>query len=233
MSQNYQAIDATLHATTALRDVLSTEHLHNQHFVPLSGPEFAPASSSFPVLFAKDPHTGNFRAVGLTGLVPGESLIFTAEKTHAEYLPLDIRRYPFAVAISAENSEFTLCIDQNTQLIDPEGTPVLTENGELGNRAKEAKMLIQETLRQEHLTNEMLIALDDMELIIPAGIKVDVNGKKQHLNGLYLVDQQRLKALPEADLLTLRQNGYLSAINAHIHSLSQLGHLTKLCRAAL
>ena len=51
------------------------------------------------------------------------------------------------------------------------------------------------------------------------------DGRKVSVDGFFMVDEDKLKALPDATLLELHRNGVLNLIHAHWMSLGQMRKL--------
>ena len=228
MTREFQPLDKGAHSNLKINAGLSFNHLVGQNVVPLVAQEFGFAGSNFPVMFVKDPTNGEFRSVGILGIDEGENLVFTTEKANTKYIPLDIQRYPFAVARDEENERLVLCIDVKSDLLVDDGEPVIGEEGNLGPRAARAQEIMKQYVEQEAVTRELLRLLDEYELIAPAQVKVTFDGETRVLNGLYRIDDKKLQELSDERVLELHRRNYYPAIFAHLHSLVQIQSLIDL-----
>jgi hypothetical protein len=222
MTKEFQPLDKGVHSELKIKPGLSFAHLEGQNVVPLVAQEFGFASANFPVMFVKDPNNGEFRSVGILGVEEGENLVFTPEKVNATYIPMDIQRYPFAVARDDENQRLVLCVDVKSDLLADEGEAIISEDGTLGARAERSQEIMKQYVEQEAVTRELLRVLDEYELIAPAQVRVTLEGESRLLNGLYRVDDKKVQELSDDKVLELHRRNYFPAIFAHLQSLAQL-----------
>jgi alanine-alpha-ketoisovalerate/valine-pyruvate aminotransferase len=64
-------------------------------------------------------------------------------------------------------------------------------------------------------------------LLVPKTIALQEKTNKQVLDGLWVVDEEKLAALSEVQIVELHRNGYLAAIHAHLISLNNVGRLAE------
>jgi len=223
-----EVLSKTEHADLKLKSGLNVEALKTQNVIPLTATEFGAAGANFPVLFVQDDQSGEYRAVGVTGLKNGENLIFNDE-INSRYIPFDLRRGPFAVVRDEENDRLVLCVDLESNLLDRvEGELIIQEDGSLSQSAETIQQQLQLYIQQQQVTNGMLRYLDELNLIIPSPVTITLDGEKTGLNGLYRIDDKALEALSDEAVLELHKRNYFSAIYAHLHSLAQMQHLVNL-----
>jgi hypothetical protein len=78
------------------------------------------------------------------------------------------------------------------------------------------------------VTKAFVGTLAGLKLIEPIDIDVAFDdGTKRRLEGLYTVNQDALKALPDADVINLFRRGYLQLIYLMIASLKQVAVLAR------
>jgi hypothetical protein len=169
--------------------------------------------------------------VGLLGLDTGENLVFTDNKVRSNYIPVNVRRYPFAAGASAaDESEMVLCIDENSTLLnEEEGVEIFDENGKPSESTQKITSLLTDILAKDAATDIFIAFLVENDLLQPAEVKLNLGkegGKK--LNGLYKVDEEALNELSDDEVLTLYKRKYFAAIYAHLASLSQFERLLQL-----
>jgi hypothetical protein len=206
-------------------------HVSHQNMTPLLASEFLSASTNFPVAFVKQQETGKFKSVAILGLDQGENLVFSNNQVRTNYIPLNIRRYPFAAgAKTADESEMILCIDENSALLnEKEGVDVFDENGKPSATTQQVTQLLTDLLAKDAATDIFIAFLVENDLLQPAEIKITLGkeGAKQ-INGLYKVDEEALNELDDDEVLTLYKRKYFAAIYAHLASLSQFERLLQL-----
>jgi hypothetical protein len=199
--------------------------------VPLLASEFLQASTNFPIVFVKQKETGKFKCVALLGLNAGENLIFSDNKVHSNYIPVNVRRYPFAAgAKNADESEMILCIDENSALLNEnEGGKVFDEDGKPTEATQQVTKLLTDILTKDAATDIFIEFLVEQDLLQPAEVmlKIGEEGDRK-INGLYKVNEEALNELSDAEALTLYKRKYFAAIYAHLASLSQFNRLLQL-----
>ncbi len=229
MKPNIEVLDKTKHGALKLKKSVSVKHIENQNVIPLVAREWGLAGSEFPVMFVKDAESGNFRSMGIVGFKEGENLVFQSDNVKSKYMPLEVQRAPFSVALDGNSDRYALCLDTNSdQLTDGEGDLIIEASGELSERAKMMQGLIHEYVTQEKVTQTMLQRLDELELIVPAQVAITLGEEKMVLNGLYRIDDKKLAELADDLVIELHRKNYFSAIYAHLHSLGQMQNLISL-----
>src|SRR5579859_4222006 len=189
--------------------------------------EFSRLLAHFPLLFRKDRETGQFEAGALMGFANDENLFIKGRAWDATHLPLEVLRRPFQLqttGVEDGKHQLVIVLDpghprfgkmEGERLFDEEGgpTPYLLK--------------LQWTLAQlaDGLAESAAFCakLTEMELI--ESLRLDItfaNGEETKLQGLYAVNDERLKSLSSAALTELRDLGYLEWIYYHKASLSQL-----------
>jgi hypothetical protein len=224
-------LDSAKHKKLRINVDRNYSHVSHQNMTPLLASEFLAASTNFPIVFVKQQETGKFKSVGLLGLDTGENLVFTDNKVRSNYIPVNVRRYPFAAGASAaDESEMVLCIDENSTLLnEEEGVEIFDENGKPSESTQKITSLLTDILAKDAATDIFIAFLVENDLLQPAEVKLNLGkegGKK--LNGLYKVDEEALNELSDDEVLTLYKRKYFAAIYAHLASLSQFERLLQL-----
>jgi len=65
-------------------------------------------------------------------------------------------------------------------------------------------------------------------LLVPKTVRIERAGKQEVLDGLFVVDEEKLVKLPDAELLALIREGFMPWIYAHLLSLGNLERLAAL-----
>jgi hypothetical protein len=228
---NMIPLDSAKHKKLRINVDRNYSHVSHQNMTPVLASEFLAASTNFPIVFVKQQETGKFKSVGLLGLDTGENLVFTDNKVRSNYIPVNVRRYPFAAGASAaDESEMVLCIDENSTLLnEEEGVEIFDENGKPSESTQKITSLLTDILAKDAATDIFIAFLVENDLLQPAEVKLNLGkegGKK--LNGLYKVDEEALNELSDDEVLTLYKRKYFAAIYAHLASLSQFERLLQL-----
>jgi hypothetical protein len=220
-----EPLDAKLHANLGLS---KTEKpfgfVAKQHFVPLHVGEFGPASVNYPIIFAGEAHA----PLAVVGITAGENLFVADDGGYraGAYIPAFIRRYPFVGALDEAAQKMVVCIDRGSSLwIEGGGDVPLFENGqptEFTRSCIDFCGQFDADRRQTDLFVKMLMDLDLFETrqttFTPRNAD-GVAGEPQLVAEFFGVAEERLKALPPAKLVELRDNGALGQIYAHLISL--------------
>jgi hypothetical protein len=197
--------------------------------VPLAASEFGEAMRDYPVIFVSGPD-GQYTPAGLLGLHDNENLFIDADNNWKAdtYVPAFVRRYPFVPA-EDDKGQLTLCVDQSfTGLSQTEGEPLFDDQGKdtkLLQDAVEFLKLFHAEMQRTRAFCERLAALN---LLAPKTIQVQRNGKQETLQGLHMVDEQKLRDLKDAEVLELFRNGSLALIHAHLYSMRNIQNLVRM-----
>ncbi len=190
---------------------------------PLTVTEFPAAAVSYPIVFAGD------RRQPLAVMGIEQKNMFIGENGFFDpgmYVPAYVRRYPFVLARDDANEQLVVCIDRGASMVgdlpdlpffDPAGKPTEYTTGciqfcndyEVENRRTESfvQVLTDLDLFEERKANFTPQLADGS------------NGEVQQIAEYIAVSEEKLKALPDAKLRELMDNGALTQIYAHLTSL--------------
>jgi hypothetical protein len=195
--------------------------------VPVTTPEFAVACQAYPIVFITDSNDAGMPVV-LTGLRNDENLFVDVDgKWDGHYIPIFVRRYPFVLQPGAKKGEFSVLVDSEAEGYNAEdGQRLFNEDGSntpLLNNVLE--ILNQFSNATEH-TVAFVRQLRKLDLLTARGISAKTkDGTTIQMNGFSVVDEVKLNALNDADLLSLTRAGHLAGIYAHLISLSNIQKL--------
>lgn len=222
---NIQLLDKTLHTALCVKNQLSFEQVETANLIPLVIDEFIYAAVNFPVVFVKDPQTGEFRAAGLVGLAANENLLFGKQSTQSTYIPAAIKRYPFSALINPDSGSLSLCVDLDSKLLGNEGEKLFQVNGEPTAFTIEKINSLSRLMTQEINTHRFIDFLFKKGLLEPVEVKIKLGDNESSLGGVYRVSEKQLNELDDETILTLQRNRYFAFIHAHLIS---LGHIQRL-----
>jgi hypothetical protein len=188
----------------------------NQRFVPVVVNEFSLAAVHYPILLSKDAETGQFYCGAMHGFDEGENLFL--DEGRNVYRPLNLQRGPFFTAGSE------LAIDLDHPRVDaPDGHLLFDENGAPTTYLNSIIELMRELRPGLERTKIFVDTLTRLKLIAPVGIDVAFDdGTSRDVTGLYTIDQEALRTLPDSSVLDLFRRGYLQLIYLMIGSLKQV-----------
>jgi hypothetical protein len=205
----------------------------------LASTELAEASRDYPIVFIGQ-EGGPFSLAALVGLREAENLLVDESGTWEPnaYVPAVARRYPFVLAQGEDESVLTVCIDEAYGgLNEARGQPLFEEGG------TESTYLVHvlDFLRAFHAdmqrTQEFAARLSQLGLLESKVITIErENGgstSRQVLNGVWGVDEERLRKIDDARIVEIFRNGYMGWIYAHLLSLRNVARLvTRLDRTS-
>jgi hypothetical protein len=195
----------------------------NQRFVEVMVSEFPHLVVHYPILFSKDPRTGQFYCGAMLGFDEGEN-VFLEEWTEREfYRPLSLQRMPFY----AHGPDLAIDLDHARVGVE-EGKLLFTEKGQ-PTRYLESIMYAFRSLDSGLEVTRLFIArLIELKLIEPVDIEAEFDdGTTRKCVGLYTVNQETLSKLPDATVLELFRRDFLRLIYLMIASLKQFPILAR------
>lgn len=192
--------------------------------------EFSRAAALYPIVFLEDKALDQFRPMVLMGLEQGENVhVDEAGVWKSSYIPAIIRRYPFTLAKGKSDGQFTVCIDDASDLISSEeGQALFTEKGEPGPVLERVKKYLGELQQMEQITHEFSKFFAEKNMFTPLNMRVRQADKVKNIAGCYVINEERLNNLSDESFLDLRAKRYLAPVYAHLSSLGQIERLLKL-----
>jgi SapC len=214
----------------ALRMSMTPNHYRfaaKTNAMPIASTEFAEAVRDYPIVFISE-DSKSFNVAALVGLRDNENLLIDAQGRWVAgvYIPAFARRYPFVLAKTDDIERLTVCIDEVCPGLSTEsGEPLFDADGSESAYLKRVVEFLQLFHAESQRTAQFATRLNELGLLVPKVINVDSKGKRQTLNGVWIVDRARLTGIDDARVIELYRSGYLSWIEAHLLS---LGSLTRL-----
>jgi hypothetical protein len=195
----------------------------NTHVVPLTVTEFAAAALNYPVVFVGEGKT----PLAVMGLSEGSNLFVSPEGDFRPeaYIPAFVRRYPFVFANDDVNERLILCVDRQANFISENAEVPFFENGQPSAYTQNAMQFCNEFEGERRRTESFINLLKEMDLFdMREAVFTPTNpdgspGAPQKIADYFAVSEEKLKALPADKFVTLRDNGALAQIYAHIVSL--------------
>lgn len=221
--QQVITLDRELHAKLKLRPLGNMAFAAGSPMVPLLCAEFAQAAREYPIAFLRNADQG-WVPVALTGVPGGGNVYIDAEgQWNAQYVPAYARRYPFVFAETGPD-QLTVCFDPSCPALnDAEGAALFDDSGEPSATLQEVVRLLSDYQRQAQLTQAFMARLLAADLLMDARAQADLgDGRSLALQGFWVVDEARFKALPEATLKDWFASGELGLVYAHLLSLANL-----------
>jgi hypothetical protein len=226
------ALDPAVHRNRRVSPLTDFSIARELHAVFVTATEFPQAALEFAIVFVD---SGRHDAAGrpvmspvaLLGLTHGENLHVEGTRWEARYIPAYIRRYPFSTASMPGASGINVLVDEAWSGFSEHGAEPLFEAGDAPAPALQRAI---DFLERFELETERTRAF--CERLVMLGLlkemKADAtlpNGQKLSVDGFHAVDEERLRALPDATILELWRNGLLMLMQAHLLSLANIRHL--------
>lgn len=194
------------------------------HVVPAVVDELVVGGRSMPIVFV--PGSAVPSPVFLVGLRANRNaLIGENGSWSGDYVPAFLRRYPLIYG-EVDGAEPIACIDPTN--IAPTGEPLFNDDGTETPFLAERLRLMNDYFAAAKRTEPFVARLVALSLLRPVTIDASFRGGDvASLHGLLTIDATRLEALPDADFLALRADGFLPAIYAALASLGTLDALRR------
>lgn len=224
------------HKDLRLKAVPNVKFAMNAHSVPLTGAEFGVAARDLLIVFAGN-DVSDSGPVALLGLRQNENLYVDADGHWAAntYVPAFVRRYPFILAekpAGEAGDDFTVFLDEQYEGFNPsEGERLFKEDGTdtemLSNAVNFLGEFQQNVTRTKFFMQQLLKhnLLEARNVRLQKDGKDGQEGKAINLNGLFVVNEEKLRALDAATTHELMREGVLGWIYAHLLSLANIDRL--------
>lgn len=190
--------------------------------VPMVLAEFPEASLEYPIVFAKS-QDSQWIALGLTGLqADSNAFVDESGRWTGRYVPASVRRYPFILA-EGENKQLSLAVDMDAPQLGSEGEALFDDKGEPTELVRNVMNMMGEFQSQALSTGTLAKELDDAKLLTQQSLRVQLgDGRNAVVDGVWIVDEAKLRELSDDKILSLYKSGALVAIHAHMLSLRNL-----------
>ena len=221
------ALDREKHRKLKVRATGSFGFAGKANSLYLAGVEFNEACKEFAIVFTRV-GSGRTVPVAMLGLRARENLFVDAEgKWDANYIPAFVRRYPFVLAELPGRAEMAVCVDEAfTGLNSSKGEALFDAQGNDTPFLHNALDFLQRYQAEYLRTEAFCQRLEQAGLLMEMNAKADlVDGRSFTINGLLIVDEKKLLALPDSEALPLLRSGELHLISMHLVSLSNMQKL--------
>ncbi len=219
------------HGKLRLKEPADYTAFAKQHLVPVVLQEFYGLACEFPLLFVKNSETGEFVPVALMGLKQGVNLFCQRAPWRSSFVPSHFHTGPLLVSgLAPDSDEAVVCLDPDHPLVsESEGEPMFLPSGDQSEMLQRKVEQITRITRQTLQSRAVCAFLAKKRLFQSRPLKLQVarDAPRYEVDGVYLVDEQRLEQLEDGEFLELRRHGLLPALYAHLTSLQQLGRLAR------
>ena len=231
--QNPKPLTQEIHANFGVKQIDKPfEFMQDQHFLPLTAPEFGSAAASFPIIFAGEERS----ALAVMGVRAGENLFVTDGQFEQDfYMPAFARRYPFVLASDQPNDRFVVCVDESAECVtDKSPQQKFFDGAATSAFTQEAFQFLQNFERDRQATDQMIKTFKEHDLFEQKEMNFQGNNPdgspapRQKIADYFAVTDERLKKLDAATIKEFTNNGYLAVAYAHMVSLGNWQRLVNM-----
>jgi hypothetical protein len=185
--------------------------------------EFPQLVVHYPILFSKDPQTGQLYCGAMLGFDEGENLFLDEWAQREFYRPLSLQRGPFY----AQGPELAIDLD-DPRVGAEDGKPLFTDHGQPTRYLQSILWAFQDLKPGAEMTKLFIARLLELKLIEPIDVEVEFDdGSTRNCIGLYTINQEVLARLSDEVVEELFRRGYLSLIHLMLASLKQIPVLAR------
>jgi SapC len=193
----------------------------------LATTELPLAALDFPCVFVGE---GDQRTlVAIVGLRDKENLFLddAGRWEQGAYVPAFVRRYPFVLAQpDAQSQELTLCLDEAFDGFNSaEGEALFQADGQDSDYLKRLQQFLLDFHNDMGRTAAFARQLVALDLLVERNIDFQLGEQRMNLQGIQVVDENKLRALPADKVQELFASGALGFIHAHLLSLNNVNKL--------
>jgi hypothetical protein len=196
-------------------------------------PEFSALQRDYPLFFIKNSATGDFEAIALLGFSEGENLYLGADGWDASYVPLTVQRQPFLIGFQTQQVDGVptqapiIHIDlDHPSISETEGEPLFLPHGGLSPFLQGIESILGAIHQGHDISRAMSQVLVGLELIESVKVEVQLDdGSFRVLQGLYKIDEDKLRELSAHALEVLHRQGFLRDIFLMLASLQNMPRL--------
>ena len=220
------------HKDLRIRPIPNLKFAKTVHSVPLTGVEFPAAARDLPILFGGQ-SAEDAGPMALLGLRQNENLFIDADGVWEQniYIPAFVRRYPFVLAekpAGEEGDDFTVFLDEAYEGFgSDEGERLFQDDGTDSEMLKNAVNFLGEFQQHVGRTQWFMEQLRKHDLLEPRNIRLEKDGKAINLNGLYVVNEEKLRKLDAKTSHEFLTEGVFGWIYAHLLSLANIDRVAQ------
>jgi hypothetical protein len=197
----------------------------------LNAVEFGDACKEYPIVFVRagtNPQTqkAEVAPVAVFGLAQGENLYLEGGRWGADYVPAQLRAYPFAMA-RVDNEKYAVCIDRAwAGWTEGDGMSLFEADGAPSPYLADVQKYLETLEAELQRTRAFCARLVDLELLQEMRFDATLpDGNKLTVDGFLALDEKKFNELPDATVLELHKSGILALI--HMQQVS-MGNMRRL-----
>lgn len=230
-----RAIDASRHQEAAVSTTIDAGWAGALRHVHIGVGEIEIAACDYPLAFLKDADTGRFRLAALLGLARPRNLFLLNGQWLATYLPLNLVREPFRLMLGNDNRLVDAIDEAHPRFNRTDGQRLFSAGGSPTAFLDRMRGLMKTIHADMAPTTDFVEMLVAHGLVAPMALELwpgePDDGPPERVEGLYTIDAEALRTLPDATFLQLRRAGQLAPAYQMLGSLGQLNRLQQLHNA--
>ena len=230
MYSNLTVINKIKHKNLKVSKMENFSFAKDIKFIPAVHTETSLIGEDYPLVIT----AGENPFLGVIVALDGDNLFLSEEgKWYGAYVPAYLRKYPFALGASNQNSdEKLLMIDVDSSLVSESvGGAIFNEDGTQSELFQEKITLISAYERDRKQTEEIIKILIDADILESGEITVGEGEEKKVLvNGFQAVSKAKFEALSSETTKDWEAMGVTKFIKAHLNSLNNINRLFALAR---
>jgi hypothetical protein len=218
-------LDRARHRQRRIRASAGFAFARKANSLYLAAAEFAEACKEYAIVFTRG--SSGVIPVAMLGLRPRENLYIAPDASwQGRYIPAFVRRYPFVLA-ALPGQGMAVCIDEAFEGVnETEGDALFDAQGNDTPYLRNALDFLTACQREHVRTDAFCKRLDEAGLLTAMNARADlVDGRSFSIQGLLVVDEKKLLALPDATVLAMFRAGELNLVAMHLLSLSNMQQL--------
>jgi SapC len=230
---NAVPVDSQQHRQTRVRVPVSDwSHVAGMNALFLTATECMNAATDYPIVFVQSGQDGqgqpDYAPIAVFGLRQGENLYVENSRWRVIQLPALMAVYPFCIARTEGSDRFAVCLDMGSPAVSQEGDGqrLFNDAGEPTEFANQVLAQLERMEAHTQGTRKIMRRLADLGLLQQKRFDATLpDGQKLAVDGFFMIDEDKVKALPDATVLELHREGLYTFIQAHWVS---LGHMRRL-----
>lgn len=201
--------------------------------IPLAVQEIALAIGHYPLVFIPGQGREVPSLVALVGIGDNVNQFLTAQKQWRAntYIPAYVRQYPFIAIRNDATKDVLLGIDNNSDWLKRTGgESFIDANGKNNPRLEHIRAFASEYLAFGEHTRTITTALQSAGLLEEGHLSLNSSdgGEPRQVNGFLIINEAKLKALSDAELLKLHHADALGLAYAQLLSMGNLNNVLAL-----
>ena len=229
----HELLDNVTHKDLRIDRRFTPGHGYDVQLARVFPVELGALQAEYPLFFVRNADSGHHDLVALLGFDDAENLYLGDEEWLARNLPLSIERQPFLIGFQERQEQGmpgstpVVHVDMDHPAVSrSQGEPVFLPHGGESPMLERINRVLATIHEGHQASQDFSRLLVGMDLIESLNLEIEFENVQRHaLEGLYTINEERLKTLNAESLGLLHQKGYLQHIFMILASLPQLAVL--------